>query len=1025
MFSLCTTLCRCLAIALFLITGGGGMTSAQAEELKPHIDLAISFNLETATLSGTTRVLIPPGTAISFDLSDLRITGILLNQADRENIPLMPAPGTVLAIPAHRSQQTLFISYERKVENTFLNSISDKAIVLTSGWHPVPDQKTTYALKVQLPQGFTAVSESDFFPGRQEKGSVSFAFSQPVYALTFAAAPYEIEERLVRDGLKVYTLFFKEEKELAEGYLDSAADYITRYEKSIGPFPFNHYVIVENTKPTGFGLPTFTLLGRQVIRLPFIRETSLGHEILHSWFGNSVSIAEHSGNWCEGLTTYLADLAYREETGEGAQARKETIQNYLNYVRPSTSPLHDFKSVGHDRIDNRGERAVGYGRSAMLFHELQRLTGNDIFSQSIRRFYREFRGRSASWTDLKDVFAQESKRDLDLFFSQRLDRIELPDLQISGLMTRQTPDKTILSFSLIQAQVEPFELMLDFTVRTISTTLHFTRQIDSSITKIDLALDSYPLELVIDPDYDIMRRLTPEERTPTWSGIIGAEHVTVVLARKEEKEIYQPFLDLAASSSYQVRDAADIGEDRLLAQDIIFLGTSSAQSRALFAEPRHPGTGLTVDVRFNPLDRDRTIALISSSSRSESKAAVYRLSHYGKYSFLHFQAGRIVDKFIAPSMEGIRFVLQEKPEGLAVSNVREFDRLLDQIEKYRVLYIGEQHTSRADHLLQLMLIEALYKRNRGLVIGMEMFPRSSQQALDDYINDPSITETSFLKNSRYYEVWGYDFRLFRPIFAFARKNRIPVIGLNIDRDIVSSLFKKGTTEGLTEEQIMALPRDRDLAMPGYRERLAGTLAVHDGTTRSSGSLAGFIQAQALWDESMAESIYRYLQDNPSAQMVVLAGSQHTRKDSGIPPRVARRMEITQATINNLATTPMDGRVSSTADYFFLLEAEDFPALGKIGIVLQQNAENDAHGMKIIEINPLSDAVSAGLKTGDILVAINGVNIETMEDVRRTMMERSAGETIQVVVRRIDEKGVSHEIPFTIRLFDPNAGKPHP
>ncbi len=70
---------------------------------------------------------------------------------------------------------------------------------------------------------------------------------------------------------------------------------------------------MENINPTGFGMPTFTLLGTQVLRLPFIKETSLGHEILHSWFGNSIEVRLDSGNWCEGLTTYLADMAYRED----------------------------------------------------------------------------------------------------------------------------------------------------------------------------------------------------------------------------------------------------------------------------------------------------------------------------------------------------------------------------------------------------------------------------------------------------------------------------------------------------------------------------------------------------------------------------------------------------------------------------------------------------------------------------------------------------------------------------------------
>ena len=145
--------------------------------------------------------------------------------------------------------------------------------------------------------------------GRAEGGAVRAGFSQPVQELHFAAAPYVLDSLEVRPGLRVHTAFFPEERHLASSYLESAAAFLRRFEREIGPYPYNHYVITANRLPTGLGLPTFTLLGRQVLRLPFIRETSLGHEILHSWFGNSVEVAIDQGNWCEGLTTFLADHA--------------------------------------------------------------------------------------------------------------------------------------------------------------------------------------------------------------------------------------------------------------------------------------------------------------------------------------------------------------------------------------------------------------------------------------------------------------------------------------------------------------------------------------------------------------------------------------------------------------------------------------------------------------------------------------------------------------------------------------------
>jgi hypothetical protein len=70
-------------------------------------------------------------------------------------------------------------------------------------------------------------------------------------------------------------------------------------------------------------MPTLTYLGIDVLRLPFIRSTSLGHEVLHNWWGNGVYPDYARGNWSEGLTTFMADYAYRErEGGEAATAAR-------------------------------------------------------------------------------------------------------------------------------------------------------------------------------------------------------------------------------------------------------------------------------------------------------------------------------------------------------------------------------------------------------------------------------------------------------------------------------------------------------------------------------------------------------------------------------------------------------------------------------------------------------------------------------------------------------------------------------
>ncbi len=92
------------------------------------------------------------------------------------------------------------------------------------------------------------------------------------------------------EDVKLYVFLRKKEKPLARKYLAAAKSYIAFYEKLIGSYPFVKFAVVENALQTGYGMPSFTLLGSRIIRFPFILRTSYPHEILHNWWGNGVYI---------------------------------------------------------------------------------------------------------------------------------------------------------------------------------------------------------------------------------------------------------------------------------------------------------------------------------------------------------------------------------------------------------------------------------------------------------------------------------------------------------------------------------------------------------------------------------------------------------------------------------------------------------------------------------------------------------------------------------------------------------------
>lgn len=1012
-----------LLIFTLLLCSSISVSMAAGPQKTSDYELSLSFTPEQGQLTGTSKITLSPNRKLSLSLNGLTITGSLLkdeNGAEHELLLLQDE----LILPSANTSRTLYLSYTKTIKKDSGNLIGPRGISLSGNWYPLPDQPMQFHVTATLPEGFSAIMESDNFPLKQQGNTVSATFSRPATKIHFIAGPYIIEKQKVREGLLVYSMFFKEDQELAADYLQAAAGYLNRYEKEIGPFPYNHYVIVANRLPTGYSMPTFTLLGQMVLRLPFIKDTSLGHEIVHSWFGNAVEVDYSEGNWCEGLTSFLADHAYREEKGEGVDDRRESITRYLSYVhKESAIPLVAFTSASHNQPMAEAKRSVGYIKGALFFHELRERIGNQVFYEGIRHFYTENSGKHARWSDLQKSFEKTSHSDLNNFFSERLTRSDIPDLSVDDIRIDYIDNKPALSFSLLQNSLEPYSLIVPIRIRMMSSTLDVNREITEKETRLSIPVSQLPLEFTVDPEHAFLRQLTDREFPAVWSRFMGAGKHLIILAKETDRAVYQPFLDALRDKELTITTAEQVSNEDLSKNDLLFLGTDQSAARSIFGLPDHPAEGFTLDVRSNPLNHNHVAVIVSSSGKDQTKAVAGRISHYGKYSYLEFKNGRNVIKKIEPVISGILFTLEELPTGAATSKLSPFEQIVAQFSDARVVYVGETHTSFSDHMLQLRIIEALHKMNPYLAIGMEMFPASSQPALDKYTLSEEIDERTFLKESDYYNVWGYDYRYFREILRFARKNKLPVVGLNLDRGIVSEVFRSGNTDSLDAEMKEKLPLDRNLDMQGYSERLSFMHNIHVQGSHGSGMESGFIQAQGIWDETMAENIANFLLKQPEYRMVVLAGSQHTRKDSGIPPRVARRVQIEQASLLNIYENS-PANLDQVADYFFLAAPAELPPSAKIGVVLSIETEDGQSFQKITELSPQGKAAAAGLLAGDIIKEINGVPVSDMADLRIAMLDARAGETVDIkVIRKKD--GTDREHLIKVELTTPPSSPAHP
>lgn len=1012
-----------LSIALVYLCCAPSTWAAAAAQY----ELAVGFSPAKNLLTGKARIHLKPGENLRLSFDDLMVASVTLKQGTAPPREIQRDDNSPLSIPAEDIRRSVDIDYSKWVDFSYDNIISGDHIILTSNWHPQIERKMTFTLSATVPKGFRAIAESDTLPTPTKNNTYRFSLSQPVMALHFAAAPYNVTSQLVRNGLQVHTFFFKQDKGLAAAYLAAATAQIKRYEKEIGPFPYKHYAMVANPLPMGYGLPTFSLLSRNALASPATHGASLKHEILHSWFGNGVVVDQSAGNWAEGLITFLDSTIHRGTKEEARAERKASITTLMSYVHATTAiPLSSFKFHGHNQPMARAIRAVGYDKSVLLFHELKERIGAKKFSAGLRNFYRSHKGGSASWKDLQAAFEQASAQSLTTFFTEKLSRTDLPRFELVDIKTIHNDQGVKLNFTVEQRNETPFHLKIPIRVETGTKRLLFTQEISKKTTAVSLKLDALPLRIEVDPDYTLLRSMGDAERYPVWAAFIGAEKKKIVLESEQVRERFSPIIDLFHYYDVPTVMAAELTNKDLAEGSFLFLGVNNPLSRALFAMPPHPQEGFTLDVRTNPLNSGEVVALVSSASEQEAYSAARQLAHYDESSYLHFKAGRMLQQRTELADPSSGYTLEQLPTGVATTARSAFDKIVDELAQSRVVYIGETHTSLGDHMLQYRIIQALHDRDPQLVLGMEMFPRSSQPALDAYLNKKSpLSEKDFLRQSRYFEVWRYDWRYYKNIFHLAKKNTLPVIGLNLDKEIVSTIYKSGDTDSLSDQQRDMVPTDRDLGLPGYTTRLKDMYALHAQDPKSQGVLSGFIQSQAAWDEAMAKAISDYLKKHPKKKMVVLAGSQHTRKDSGIPPRVARRINVQQASVVTAKSGMYSDRLEDLFDYLFYTEEASLPAAPKIGVVLAQATNRESPSLVITRLSPHGKAAAAGIMEQDILLSINNEQIRTMEDVQLALFDAQMGDMAQVQIERKGEKDSVEVMEFTVELTAPTMAKPHP
>jgi hypothetical protein len=541
--------------------------------------------------------------------------------------------------------------------------ISENGAYLAGATYWLPwfnDDLVTFNMNVSIDPTWRVISQGK----RANENSsgdtytVRWESPEPMDEVFLIAAPFTEYSKQI-GNVSVLAVLRTPDQSLANKYLETTAQYLEMYRQLIGPYPYSKFALVENFWETGYGMPSFTLLGEKVIRFPFILHSSYPHELLHNWWGNSVFVDYDTGNWCEGLTAYMADHLIKEQRGQGAEYRRSSLQAYTDYVNDDNEfPLSDFIS----RSD-AASSSIGYNKSMMLFHMLRLDVGDEVFIKAFQKFYRENKFRRASFADIKSAFESVTGNNYGSFFDQWINKKGAAILQISDTRVIKEDGVYKISFRLIQSQKNNIYHL------SVPVAIHLEGENEAKIEKLTMnkkeeqfnfVYKRRPLTIDVDPEFDVFRRLDRNEIPPALSQIFGSEKITIILPAKEQKSQLSAYEELAKNWANTEPDKIEIVMDDALDvlpsdravwlfgnmnkfKDVMIEALSdynvmiSEEQFQIGKSIVSPSKNSIILAARNPKNPELVLTWLNAENSEAMPGLGRKLPHYGKYSYLAFE----------------------------------------------------------------------------------------------------------------------------------------------------------------------------------------------------------------------------------------------------------------------------------------------------------------------------------------------------------------------------------------------------
>lgn len=642
------------------------------------------------------------------------------------------------------------------------------------------------------------------------------------------------------------------------------------------------------------------------------------------------------------------------------------------------------------------EDKIGFRRNLLLnesfeskaffyfYENLDRTVGEDNFDKALLVYYDNFLSNASNVRPFQ-IFLKDLLR-IENFEVQNFEKVSLRVKEFD-IIPIQDQGGYKLRILMVR-EGDPRPLKIGVRIKAKKIIKEEIINLDSDKKIYEFYLSDKPEEILFDPEYKIFRVLTLREILPSLETLYEVK-LRVYLPDREFYPLYREVLENLRANikaiSYGALNLEDLPQD-----NILFLHFPPKGYHQYL-----PDEGFFFKILPHPFSQEHFIAFMKASSTREIANFLKFENSLKGCSEFHIKGKKIIyKKERDPSQRGIMLSFSgKKSYGTEPAKLNTLEKILPELLSSQIILLGENHEEYSHHLFQLEVIKELHNYYPQLVIGLEMVQAPFQKYLDEFI-EGRIDEKKLLNKIEYYERWGFDYRLYRDIFLFAKEKKIKLLALDIKGEIVKKVFKEGIHK-LSEEDRVHLP-ELDLFRPEYRDYLEKVFQSHKFQDNQT-NFEYFYQAQVLRDEYMTERSVEFLKKNPSYKMIILVGRGHLEYGYGIPASFKRR------NFHNFKSIIL-GRVEKInpflADYWFFPEFEEkFEPSPKLGVILEEEKE----GLKVKEVLNGSLAEKAGLIAGDLLVKVDENEVKKISDLKIHLTFKNKDDNLRLELIRENKK----------------------